>query len=457
MKMLFLSLARLEAVQSRVDGIELRLDLFERVDLESIRIFLRNTPYAVLLTVRKEASGGKYLKSESEREMLIERLLGLEPAFFDLEYDMNPHFLQEAIKRYPKTKFILSYHNFQETPSDLEGIYRAMRKYAAFSYKIAAMVHSTNDALKMLLFVKNRPHLSVVCMGEKGEFARVLGPVVGSRITYASLNSKEKTAPGQLSVSELTDLYHYPSLNEKTAIYGLIGDPVEKSVGHLYHNRLFRKRGINAVYVKMGVKPEELSEFIPLATCLGVKGLSITMPLKEKILPFLDEVEPAIQQVGAVNTLLFKEGKIRGTSSDGQGALDALEKKGSVRGKKVVLLGAGGAARAIAFEAKRRGADVLILNRTLQRAKEAAADLKCQAGAIDEMPLEYDILINCLPNLMPIELEAIKPKTVAMDITYSPKETAFLKAACLRECQIVYGEEMFVNQAAEQTAFWMRG
>jgi 3-dehydroquinate dehydratase/shikimate dehydrogenase len=456
--MLFLSIARPELMPvsiNKMDAVELRLDLFADVDFSLVRSFFQSSSCPVMLTVRKASQGGKFQRSESEREALIERLLALEPPFFDLEYDMSPNFLHEVIKKHPKTKFVLSYHNFQEMPTDLDGIYRSMQKYGAFSYKIAVMVHSTNDALKMLLFTKSRPKVSAICMGESGEFARVLGPIAGNLIDYACLSAEEKTGPGQLTVSEMVDIYRYPSSNEQTAIYGLIGDPVEKSPGHLYHNGVFRRRGVDAVYVKMKVKPEELSEFIPLAHAIGIRGLSVTIPLKEKILPFLDEIDPAAKRIGAINTLLFKNGQIFGTNTDGLGALDAIEKKVLVRSKKVVLLGAGGAARAIAFEAKARGADVLILNRTVKRANELAADLGCEAGGLDEVPDNYDILINCSPDPMPIDPNKMRPETLAMDVVYFPRETEFLKRASLRKCQIVYGEEMFLNQAARQTAFWL--
>ena len=456
--MLFLSIARLKKaqhIQYKRVAIELRLDLFHHMDIEHVKSFLQDSVCPVMLTVRKISQGGKFQGTESERESLIKRLLALEPQFFDLEYDMNPSFLHEVIKKHPKTKFILSYHHFQGNPTDLDEIYCSMQQYTAFSYKIAVMAHSTNDALKRLLFVKNHPKTSVICMGEKGKFARVLGPIAGNLIDYASLDSEEQTGPGQLTVSEWIDVYRYPSLNTHTSIYGLIGDPVEKSPGHLYHNAVFRERHLNAVYVKMNVKPEELSEFIPLATQIGIRGLSVTIPLKEKILPFLDEIEPAAKQIGAVNTLLFKNRQILGTNTDGLGALDAIEKKALVHGKKVVLLGAGGAARGIAFEARARGAEVWVLNRTVQRAKELAADLGCEAGGLDEVPGDYDILINCSPDPMPIDPQKMRPNTLAMDIVYFPRETDFLKEASLKKCQIVYGEEMFLNQAARQTAFWI--
>ncbi len=454
--MLFLSIARPGSMQhnlKKLVAIELRLDLFP-LNQESVKSLLQESSCPVMLTLRKASQGGKFSGTETEREALILQFLALEPPFFDLEYDMRPQFLNDVIKKYPKTQFVLSYHNFHETPNDLEGIYRAMQEYTAYSYKIAVMAQSANDALRALLFVKDHPRTSVICMGEKGAFARVLGPVAGNLIDYGSLDSS-KTAPGQLPVQEMVDIYRYPLLNRQTSIYGLIGDPVEKSFGHLYHNGVFRDRELNAVYVKMSVKPEELAEFIPLARAIGIRGLSVTIPLKEKILPFLDAIEPCAQQSGAVNTLLFKKGKIIGTNTDGPGALDAVEKKRSVQGCKVVVIGAGGAGRSIAFEAKARGADVLILNRTVARAKEVAADLGCKAGGLDEVPGDYDILINCAPDPMPIAAALIRPETLVMDVVYFPKETELLKAAFLKKCQIVYGEEMFLNQAARQTAFWM--
>lgn len=456
--MLFVSVPRLELMDSALQmssAIELRLDLFTDIDIGVIKEFLIQAKEPVMLTLRKASHGGKFRGSEEERETLIEQLLDLKPSFFDLEYDMRQEFLEKILQRYIHTQFVISYHNVQGIPEDLETIYLRMKRYRAFSYKIALKVLSTNEALKMLLFARSHPRTSMICMGERGSFARVLGPIFGNLIDYASMNSDEQTAPGQVTFSEFMDIYNYPSLNSETAIYGLIGNPVTHSPGHIYHNHVFQTRNLNAVYVKMQVEGDELAEFIALAKAIGIQGLSVTIPLKEKILPFVDEIEADVKYMGAVNTLLLKGAHIVGTNTDGSGALDAIEKKSSVDGKKIVILGAGGAARAIACEAHHRGALVWILNRTVEKAIELAALLEGSAGGLKDVPVDYDIIVNCSPDPMPIDIEKILPNTLAMDVVYAPRDTAFLKAAALKECCLVYGEEMFVAQAAGQSKFWV--
>jgi 3-dehydroquinate dehydratase/shikimate dehydrogenase len=451
--MLFLSLAQPEQALQHACALELRLDLFPSIDLSYVKGVLQNAAHPVLLTLRSRSQGGAFQGTEPEQEACIERLLALEPPFFDLEHTMRSSFLQRVLRRHSKTQFILSHHCFQEEAADLGALYRSMAHYPAFGYKIAIMTRTANEGLQALLFARAHPKTSVICMGERGAFARVLGAIACNSLHYASAGVA--TGPGQLSLAEWKEVYHYPLLDEKTAVYGLIGDPVAHSVGHLHHNAVFRKRALNAVYVKMAVRPEELADFFPLAHALGVRGLSVTMPLKEAVLPFLDEIEPAAQRIGAVNTLLFKEGKIAGANTDGAGALDALEQTTAVRGKKVVLLGAGGAARAIAYEAVARGADVLILNRTRARAQRAAADVGCAFGGLEDLPPSYDVLINCSPPPLSIDAQTIAPGTIAMDIVYAPRETEFLQAAARRGCTLIYGEEMFKRQAARQTALWV--
>jgi 3-dehydroquinate dehydratase / shikimate dehydrogenase len=447
--MLFISISRPEWPNpyflNKVNGIELRLDLFPSINLDFLQRWIKEISVPVMFTFRKNCA---------EKESIILELLKLKPEFCDLEYDMKGDFLVKTIEEHPSTQFILSYHNFEKTPDDLEAIYKEMKKISSFGYKIACMSKNANDALRMLLLSKKHSDLSTICMGECGAFARSLGPVVGNLIDYACIDRDEKTAPGQLTVSELTDIYRYPALNPQTSLYGLIGDPVEQSRGHLYHNNVFAKGGINSIYVKMNVKPEDLAEFFSLAKQLGFLGLSVTMPLKQAILSYIDHKDSLVLGCASSNTLLITEGKIWGTNTDGEGALDAIERKVKIRNKRVVLIGAGGSSRAIAFEAKSRGADLWILNRTEWRAKELALFLGCHYGSLFDFPPSYDILINCSPDPMPIHEEFISPKALVMDIVYTPKETMFLRKAIEKGCDVIYGEEMFLNQAALQTKFW---
>ncbi len=457
--MLFVSIGNpdlLPCVPKQADGIELRLDLFPAFNLELVKKLVSTSMHPLLFTLRKNTQGGMFRGSESEREALIEQLLTLEPAFFDLEYDMRPEFIKRICQKYHRTQFLISYHNFQETPGNLEAIYNSLSKYPAHGYKIAAHAQSTNDALRMLLLSKKHPRLSAICIGDKGEFARILGPVCGNLTNYSSLSLAEKIAPGQLPIADLIDIYNYPKLNPQTNLYGLIGDPVNKSQGHLYHNAFLKKNQINRVYVKMVVKPEELSTFFPLALEIGFRGLSVTMPLKEKILPFLNSIHPMSERIGAINTLLLKKGQITGLNTDGRGALDAIEKRKSVYKKKMVLVGAGGTSRAIAFEAKKRGADIFIVNRTLQKAMHLANEIGCECGSLSDIPLEYDILVNCSSESIPIDQIKVLPSAIIMDVVYVPRETPLLQKARNLGCQVIYGEEMFFNQAALQIEEWMK-
>jgi 3-dehydroquinate dehydratase/shikimate dehydrogenase len=455
-KMLFVSLTEPEIpahLPDGVDGLELRLDHWRSVTPSVVKGLLASSPRPVLLTLRKISQGGKFPGSEEEREQLILKLLELHPPYFDLEGDMRPEFLRAALQNHPRTRFILSHHDFDKTPLDLDAIYRPLARYSPFCCKIAAHARSANDALRMLLFVRRHPHLAMICMGERGAFGRILGKVAGNAIDYAILKGHASTADGQLFAEDLIEIYRYPLLNRTTAVYGLIGNPIEASPGHLYHNDVFQKRHLNAIYVKMVVDPPELPDFMKQIQAFGFKGLSVTIPLKEKIVPFVDGMDEKTRQIGAVNTLRFAGGRVIATNTDGAGALDALEAHGKVRGKKVVLLGAGGAARAIAFEARSRGAHLLILNRTLSRAQELAAAIHADAGGLSDIPPDADILINCSPNPMPIDMHAIPPRALVMDI--SLQETPFLVAAKNKGCLIIPGEAMYRNQAAAQTHFWL--
>ena len=431
------------------DLIELRLDCFKELDLEAIKQLRSEFSIPMIFTLRSQSHGGIYTKSEDNRLLDIRRLASLKPEYFDLETHVAPGFLDEMI--HLDIRLIYSYHNFKETPDDLEALYQEMRKRPAAYYKIAVMASNCLDALRLMTWAKySKGPLIAISMGYHGQISRILSPLIGSPITYAGL--EDEGAPGQLSAKTLIERYHYRSLTPQTALYGLIGNPVTQSVSDKTHNSL----GLDIVYVKLEVKPEELPQFLKYAKELSFRGLSVTMPLKETILPYLDEINQKAAEIGAVNTLSFEEGKIFGFNTDADGALNALEKEGAVSCKEIVIIGAGGASKAIAYEAIKRGAKVTIVNRDASKAKALAEHLGCTGKELHEIPASYDILINCTPSPLPIRPEAILPKTLVMDIAVRPEESPFLKEAKEKGCRTIPGYQMFIEQALGQFDLWFK-
>lgn len=422
------------------DLIEFRLDLYD--DPEIIRKIKTDLPF--ILTCRPIDHGGSFKGSEKKRLSILASFFDLSPEYVDIE-DFVPLDFTKNIP--PTIKIIRSYHNFDRIPSDFSHLFRK----PADLYKIACMANTTHDALRLLEFVKNcNKPLAALAMGEKGAFTRILGKVFGSHITYASLSDDQATAPGQITVKELKSIYHLDTVNKNTKLYGLIGDPIEQSIGHIYHNSYMYKQ--NALYVKMQIAPNELETCLELAIRLGFLGFSVTIPHKETIIPLLNEIDENAKKIKAVNTIKIVNGKTFGTNTDAKAAIDPI---GDVKDKKVALIGAGGAARAIAYEANIRGASVVIFNRSPERAKKLAKDLSCRWASLLELThFPYDIIINSTSNQMPITVDQIRPNKVAMDISISPKETEFLKQAALKDCSIVFGKEMFTIQAKEQSNIW---
>lgn len=444
------------------DLIELRLDGFREAGLDALKNLRSEFRVPMIFTLRSHGQGGSYAQSEEQRLADIRRLASLEPEYLDIENHVSHSFVTEIASRHPKIKLILSFHDFTGTPEGLDELYREMRETRAAFYKIAVTARDCLDAMRFVCWAKkNDDRLIAISMGTHGQLSRIVGPIIGCPVTYASLESDPNPAPGQLSAKTLVERYRSRSLTHRTAIYGLIGDPVTLSISDETHNHLLARRGVDAVYVKIQVAPEELSGFLQLAKRLPFHGLSVTMPLKERILPFLDEIDPQASDIGAVNTLLFREGKICGFNTDGIGALNAIEHECGVKGKRIGIIGAGGAARAIAYESIRREARVTIVNRNPEKASLVAKKLKCDSRGLEHMPAfaaeGYDILINSTPVPLPVDSSDILSKAIVLDIKTKPKDTEFLARAMEKGCRAIYGYRMFVEQAIGQFQLWLNG
>lgn len=450
---------QLKKAESCADLVEWRLDLFDTLDIENLSTLKRESLLPAIFTLRASRQGGQFRDTESERLQIFEKIIALSPEYVDIEADVTPEFVTRIKKAYPKIKLIASTHDFTSTPNDLESVLQQLKRIPADFYKIAVMTHSTLDALRLMTFKKQRPNnLILVGMGETGTLTRIVGPLFGSNLSYVALEGASTVAPGQQKAADL-NIYRYHSLLPSTKLYGLIGGNVSRSFGHITHNAAMGALGFNSVYIKMGVQPNEIGDFIQSIKGLNIGGLSVTMPLKEVVIPYLDELSDDAKAIGAVNTILFENGKIIGYNTDSLGALNALEKHVRVKNKKLVILGAGGAARAIAYEAIRRGANVSILNRHPEKALALAKEFGCDGDDLASKKVfdkRYDIIINATPSPMPIDSERILPGSVVMDITNRPIMTPFLTAAKEKKCKIVPGYEMFVEQAVYQFKIWFK-
>jgi 3-dehydroquinate dehydratase/shikimate dehydrogenase len=280
----------------------------------------------------------------------------------------------------------------------------------------------------------------------------------------SNFSNKEGYAKCLMSAQELQEVYRFRKQDRNTEIYALIGDPADKSLGHLFHNAFFEDAGVNAVYLRICVKKDALASFFTAISALPFKGLSVTMPHKETVLPLLTDISMQTRLIGACNTIQCTSNQMIGHNTDGIGALNAIEKRGNVFGKHLLFIGAGGAAKAMIFEALERGAYVTVVNRTPERALKIAKSIdpnhlkKVNAGGWDLMPKVctqgYDVIINCIPESDLIEEQWILPKKIAMDVVYTPKNTPFLIKASKKKCLIIFGGEMFVGQALEQQRLW---
>lgn len=447
------------------DLIEIRLDKLSEIKLEQLLSIKESLSCPIIWTLRKESHGGKFKGSEQERlDLLRSILLTLHPVFMDLEGDIPAEVVKEFQQLSPQTRWIISWHDLNETPHNLDVIYQKISELPASYYKIAVHAQSTIDAIRMLKFTqKINQHKSLlcgICMGELGLLTRILSPMVKQPFTYASLEKKCETAPGQLTAEELISTYRFREMNSSTQLLGLIGRPIDKSYSHITHNAVLKQLSLNAVYLKFHLNDDELVPFFKEIESLRVVGFSVTMPFKEKIVEFLQVKNDLI----ACNTLVSTPQGWIGYNTDGVGALRALGFV-SLKNQKVAILGAGGTAKAIAKVFHQQGADLVILNRTEERAKNIAIPLNAKWGKLDLLPKLTQEGYTCVIQAtsvgmapafdeMPVPSEWISKDAVLLDVISNPAETRLLREIKNKGGRAISGKELFIHQAVEQFVCW---
>ena len=373
-------------------------------------------------------------------------------------------------------RVLLSLHDFQRTPAWIgrnkkqiaEGFLAALRTTRrklqghASAFKIAAQARTIADSVRILRAARGASDRVAVPMGEIGLPARILALRAGSALAYAPVG--EATAPGQVSLSELKHLYRAHELNRRTRVYGVIGNPVGHSLSPLMHNTAFIARGVNAVYVPFLVKDlRDFLSFVKAAPEFRVKGFSVTLPHKKIILRHLDDCEPLAAEIGAVNTVVVRgDGSLYGCNTDYVGVLRAIQREFRIAGSRVLIFGAGGAARAVAFALARAGAAVGICARREKAARELARAVEGEVVPRRGLRKEFfDVIVNATPvgmyphsEISPLQGRELHCRVV-MDLIYRPERTTLLKVAASKGIATVSGVDMFVAQGVAQWELWV--
>jgi len=446
--------------------VELRLDWLSR--LPDLGRLLDERPCGVVITCRRREDQGKWRGTEDQRRTILRNAIVAGVDYVDLEDE-----IAGEIPRYGETKRIVSHHNFRETPKNLTEIHRQMCKLDPDIVKIVTMANSQEDNIRMLQLVHDSQVPTIgFCMGETGLISRVLTGKYGAPFTYATFNKSRSMAPGQLSFDQMRHEYFYDKINAETEVYGVLGDPVAHSLSPLIHNRALRKSGLNKVYLPFHVQPEVFEKTLEQFSWLKVKGYSVTIPHKVAAIEAADACEQAVEEIGAANTL-YQDDELGwvAANTDYDAALTTIclgvrstfdprkeDYKSVLSGRRVLVLGAGGVARAVVAGLVEAEADVMISNRTQQRATELAAEFGCREVQWENRGSGFfDILVNCTsvgmhPDLdsTPFQQSWMRDGMLVFDTIYTPERTLLIKQAREHLCKTVTGVEMFVRQAAAQ-------
>jgi 3-dehydroquinate dehydratase/shikimate dehydrogenase len=433
------------------DVIELRLD---SVSDPSAAGALADRRRPVIVTCRPSWEGGSFTGCEEERRRILGDALSLGAEYVDIEWRAK---FDDLIAQTGGRRIVLSSHDYQGVPGDLGARAQAMRSTGAEVVKIAATMTCLSDCVPLLDLGAQRGHrggLALIGMGEYGMVTRVLASRFGSVWTYTG-SLKEI---GQLTAESLLEDFHFRSLTDSSAVYGVTGATVSHSVSPSMHNAAFRAAGIDAVYLPLPAA--NAADFHRFGRAVGIAGASVTIPLKVSLLDYVDRVCAVARQIGAINTIRVEDGRWIGDNSDASGFLEPLQQRVALAGLRASVLGAGGAARAVTVALASSGSAVRVHARNRAQAEEVAKLTPVEVGPWPPEPGSWDLLINCTPIGMyprvddtPIAADRLTGRYV-YDLVYNPAGTRLLRDATARGCHTIGGLEMLVAQAREQFNWW---
>ena len=451
--------------------LEFRLDALAKplAALAGLQEFLVNhREVSAIATCRRKQFGGHFAGSLAAELDVLLKAAEAGCSIVDLEVESAEEAKHAQLAKFRAgireagAALLVSFHDFTRT----KGLDQAAERIETFEpdyVKVVSTARNLADNLAVLKLIEDHSlssHVVGIAMGEEGLLSRVLGPRTGAAFTFASSDDGEETAPGQVSARTLLDLYRLDQLDQATRIFGVAGNPIGHSLSPLMHNTAFRRESVNAVMLPLKVRA--LNDLLTVVRDLPLGGVAVTMPLKQEVLPHLANMDPLTARIGACNTLRTgADGKLYGFNTDVAGVVRPLEKRMRLKGARIVVLGAGGAARAAVFGLVEQGAEVFVVNRTHETAVALAR--KAHAKSLKQELLaknKFDALINTTPcgmagvkQALPIKENELNASLV-FDMVYNPLDTPLLRLAHSRGIPIVSGLEMFVQQGARQFEIW---
>lgn len=457
-----------------IDLVELRADCLTEEQQLKIRDFPQMIDVPAILTVRRRSDGGNFSAGEGARAVIIANGLAYANldksknfAYIDLEDDFYVPSIEEAARAFG-IRIIRSFHNISGPLQHIEFKIKGMSKYNDEIYKIAFKPNTLGDVTRLFKEAEKlgKKDVILIAMGNLGFSTRVLAGKLNSFITFTSPKPESgamPAAPGQIDPETLCKLYNFRNINEDTKLFAVTGYPLAATKSPLIHNKGYQLAGINCLYLPIpAARPEEILEF---SSALEIRGLSVTVPHKETVMPFLDDISTSAIKIGSCNTIFRKNGKLYGTNTDSEGfskaLLDFLGKK-NLRGMKVSIIGAGGAAKAIAYGVHALHGKACIFNRSLEKAKKLASNYGFKFASLDissaNILSKYsDLIIQTTPIGMlpepdkdPIPFYSFKGHEILYDIIYEPDETKVMKRAKEAGCRVSNGFSMLVHQGAIQ-------
>jgi 3-dehydroquinate dehydratase/shikimate dehydrogenase len=442
------SMSALRAARDRVrdaDLVELRLDGVRDLDVAGA-LAGRRAP--VVVTCRAAWEGGRFDGTEEERLRILGEAIRQGAEYVDVEWKADRRSLPPA----RRTAVVLSHHDYTGVPRDLAARVRAMRRESASLVKIAVTARRLADCVTLRDAVgRSRSHVAIA-MGSAGWLTRAWPAGFGSRWMYGGA-----AEPGQITTRDLVRRYRVRETTRESAVYGIVGAPLEHSASPAMHNRAFADLKMNAVYVPL--ESSDARDVLTTATAIGVRGLSVTAPLKQALYRRLD-ADAALRAVGALNTLRRRGARWTGANFDVAGFLAPLDRRRiRLADTEAVVLGAGGAARSAAWGLRERGAHVAISARRPAEAARLARSCGVDTTSWPP-PTGWDLLVNATPagtwpdvKRAPIPRRAVRGGVV-YDLIYNPADTTLLRWARGSGARAIGGLEMLVHQAAAQFEWW---